>query len=365
MRRTALTPLPLVIVGGGDWSDEECGALQHQLERLCLPALAAYRFGDILDAASLASAGEIGIGADPRLLGAIAEADLVVLAGARLSELNTFASGSFQGFCLLNPALGNNAQAEIVVIGADTAELFRAYPVDQTLWGRASSVTDALSMVAEPRLGWADWPKRLRRLREEWIAIPAPSDADTDAPIDPREIIGAIEALYPPPCAFTVGAGRYAHLPQRHIRTARPQRYLGPKSGAMGHGLPAAIGAALARPGERAIAFAGDGCFGMSGFELSTARLYDANVTCIVFNDSCFTAIAGNQTRHFGRSVGTDLAPIDFAALARSMGVPAETVRSLSEYKDALARSWSTSGPFLIEIPVKDGVPFTGLDGAQ
>lgn len=365
-QRLAQAARPLVIVGGGDWSDGECQALQAQLERLALPALAAYRFADILDAASPSSAGEIGIGADPRLLAAVAEADLVILAGARLSELNTFATGSFEGFRLLREGTDANPRPELVVIGPDQADLFRAYPIDRALWGRSASVIPALAAIAEAPSGWREWCARLRTLREKWIALPSPSNTPSDTPtgtpdappVDPRELIGAIEALYPAPCVFTVGAGRYAHLPQRHVRTTRPQRYFGPKSGAMGHGLPAAIGAALARPGQRAICFAGDGCFAMSGFELSTARLYDANVTCIVFNDSRFSAIAGNQTRHFGRSVGTDLAPIDFAALAQSMGVPATRATSLGEYKDALARSWSMTGPFLIEIPVYEGVPF-------
>lgn len=338
---------PVVIVGGGAWSNADADGLRAALERLRVPAVAAYRFNDILAADSPCAAGEIGIGADARLIAALDEADFVLLAGARLSEINTFASGSFQGFRLFN-----SGERFIAAVSTDPADAFSAYPVDLAAAGHPASVVEMLNHVTA-RAEWAQWQARLRHLREDYIGIP---DADAMEAGDSRAIAEAINTLDPAAAVFTVGAGRYAHLPQRYLRTARPQRYFGPKSGAMGYGLPAAIGAALTDREARALCFAGDGCFAMSGFELATARLYDANVTCIIFNDLRFTAIAANQARHFGRAVGTDLAPIDFTALAASMGVPARRVESLEDFRETLRRSASMTGPFVIEVPVnRDG----------
>jgi len=332
---------PVVIVGGGAWSNADASGLRAALERLGVPAVSAYRFNDILADDSPASAGEIGIGADPQLMTALDEADFVLLAGARLSEINTFAPGSFQGFRLFN-----SGERFLAAVSTDPADAFSACPVDLATRGRPASVVALLDRVA-PRAEWAEWQARLRRLREEYTKIPDALERG-----DSRAIAQVVNAPAPAAAAFTVGAGRYAHLPQRYLMTARPQRYFGPKSGAMGYGLPAAIGVAMTDPNARVLCFAGDGCFAMSGFELATARLYDANVTCIIFNDSRFTAIAANQQRHFGRAVGTDLAPIDFAALAASMGVPARRVESLEDFAETLRRSAATPGPFVIEVPV-------------
>jgi acetolactate synthase-1/2/3 large subunit len=119
----------------------------------------------------------------------------------------------------------------------------------------------------------------------------------------------------------------------------------------MGYGLPAAIAAQLVHPDRVAVAFAGDGCFLMTGQELSTVTRYGLAPLVVVVNNAAYGTIRDHQTRRFpGREFGTDLVNPDFAAYARSFGVHGERVRTPDEFAAALDRTLGAAG--LIEIDV-------------
>jgi acetolactate synthase-1/2/3 large subunit len=119
----------------------------------------------------------------------------------------------------------------------------------------------------------------------------------------------------------------------------------------MGFGLPAAIAAQLVHPDRPAVAFAGDGCFLMTGQELSTAVRYGLTPLVIVVNNNAYGTIRDHQTRRFpGREYGTDLVNPDFAAFARSFGAAGERVSTPDEFAAALDRVLGT--PAVIEIEI-------------
>jgi acetolactate synthase-1/2/3 large subunit len=154
----------------------------------------------------------------------------------------------------------------------------------------------------------------------------------------------------PDPIVST-GAGAYTAWPQRHHRFTTYPSQLGTQSGTMGYGLPAAITAQFVHPGRQAVAFAGDGCFLMTGQELSTAVRYGLAPLVVVVNNGAYGTIRDHQTRRFpGREFGTDLVNPDFAAFARSFGARGERVRTPAEFAAALDRTLGSAG--LIEIDV-------------
>src|SRR5438876_6683436 len=125
-------------------------------------------------------------------------------------------------------------------------------------------------------------------------------------------------------------------------------------SGGLGHGLPAAIGIAMARKGEKVIALLGDGS-GMYAIQgLWTAAQLGLGVTFVMIKNRRYEALL-EFGRHFGlqRTVGTSLPDIDFCALARGQGVQAIAVDRCETLDDALCTAFANvAQPTLVEVAV-------------
>jgi benzoylformate decarboxylase len=125
-------------------------------------------------------------------------------------------------------------------------------------------------------------------------------------------------------------------------------------SGGLGHGLPAAIGIALARPREKVIALLGDGSSMYAIQGLWTAAQLGLGVTFVIIKNQRYEALV-NFGRHFGlqRTVGTSLPDIDFCALARGQGVKALAVDHHEALDDALRTAFANlTKPTLVEVAV-------------
>ena len=343
-RLLAAAERPLLLAGGSDWSDDACARLPALAARLGLPVAVAYRRRDLIDNAHPHFAGEIGIGLDPALARIVRDSDLILALGPRLGELNTI-GGGFHGFSLLDAP--RPAQT-LVHVHAEPAELNRVYRADLAIPAWPEAFLAALDdLPLAPRPGWAAWTQAARRAREEWVRPVA-----CPGPVDLPAIYAWLRDFLPAETGIAVGAGAYALWAQRYLPHSRKRTLFGPKSGAMGYGLPAAIGAAAACPERRFVALAGDGCFLMNGEELATAVLENLPVITVVFNNSAYGAIRLTQHRMFGRETGTALATPDLAAYARAFGAHGEQVRSTADFAPAFRRAWDCGGPALVEVIV-------------
>jgi len=125
-------------------------------------------------------------------------------------------------------------------------------------------------------------------------------------------------------------------------------------SGGLGHGLPAAIGIALARPQEKVIALLGDGSSMYAIQGLWTAAQHKLGVTFVIIKNRRYEALL-EFGRHFGlqRTVGTDLPDIDFCALAQGQGVKATAVDRKDGVDEALRTAFANqTAPTLVEVAV-------------
>jgi acetolactate synthase-1/2/3 large subunit len=131
---------------------------------------------------------------------------------------------------------------------------------------------------------------------------------------------------------------------------------LAPTSGAMGYGLPAAVGAALLHPERTVVNVAGDGDFLMTGQELATATGYGANrgagrLVSLVVDNGTYGTIRMHQEREYpGRVSGSDLFNPDFAALARAYGWRATKVERTEDFEAAFAEAMAPGAPMLIHL---------------
>ena len=161
----------------------------------------------------------------------------------------------------------------------------------------------------------------------------------------PGRTIATLRRVLPDDAIVTSDAGNFAGWLNRGFRFRKPGTFLGPTSGAMGYGLPAAIAAALVHRDRPAVALVGDGGLGMTLAELETAVRERARVIVIVFDNQRYGTIRMWQERRgSGQGVATELGPVDFAAIARACGARGALVERDDEFEPASGRHSSPSG---------------------
>lgn len=122
--------------------------------------------------------------------------------------------------------------------------------------------------------------------------------------------------------------------------------------GTLGYGFPTALGVKAGRPDVPVVSITGDGGFGWSLQELSTARKYGIGLITVVFTDGYFGNVRRIQQDEFGRTIATRLANPDFVALAGSFGVRALRVSTPQQLSGVIREAGADTEPLLIEVPV-------------
>jgi acetolactate synthase-1/2/3 large subunit len=171
------------------------------------------------------------------------------------------------------------------------------------------------------------------------------------------------------PFVFATDVGQHQMWAAQGLTIDTPRSWLTSGGlGAMGFGLPAAIGAQLAAPDKRVVHIAGDGGFKMTGAELYTAAANDLPIITVIINNSCLGMIRQLQHAYFQqRYMSCCLPPVDFVSFARAFGVQATTVETLTEFSQAFAAAVSARAPRVIiaNIATQDMVtPMLAADAA-
>ncbi len=158
------------------------------------------------------------------------------------------------------------------------------------------------------------------------------------------------DGVLPDDAIVTTDAGNFAGWAGRGFRFRRPGTFLGPTSGAMGYGLPAAIAAVLVHRDRAVVALTGDGGLAMTLAELETAVREHARVVVLVFDNQRYGTIRMWQDRRgTGIGVATELGPVDFAAIgARS--AHGRAGRPDAEFEPALRAALAADRPTVIQL---------------
>lgn len=140
---------------------------------------------------------------------------------------------------------------------------------------------------------------------------------------------------------------------QTYLPILRSETFYTCASGGLGHGLPAAVGIALAKPDRKVVAILGDGSAMYSIQGLWSAAQLKLPITFIIVNNARYEALH-HFSKRFGLShpVGTDLPGIDFVQVARAQGCDGLRVTKATELEGALRKALSAPGPFLLEVVV-------------
>jgi benzoylformate decarboxylase len=143
---------------------------------------------------------------------------------------------------------------------------------------------------------------------------------------------------------------------QTYLPILQSETFYTCSSGGLGHGLPAAVGVALANPGRKVIALIGDGSAMYSIQALWSAAQLGLPITFIIVNNRRYEALH-HFAKRFGikQAVGTDLGGVDFAAIARAQGCEGLRVEHAADLAQALRTAIAAPRPTLVEVVVSQG----------
>ncbi|SNY90769.1 acetolactate synthase-1/2/3 large subunit [Cohaesibacter sp. ES.047] len=331
---------PLMIIGGGGWSQAARDAVVSFAEANALPVGTSFRCQDYFPNHHPNHAGHVGLGINPALAEKIRQSDLLLVLGARLGDCTT------SSYTLIDSPVPSQT---LIHIHADPEELGRVFDPTLAIAARHETAAIALASLGTVRSEQtAGWVSGLHEDYEAFFAVPA---RKSPGAVQMADVMKHIEAQTPQDTIYTNGAGNYAIWVHRFLTYGGWRSQLAATSGSMGYGLPAAVAAAIAAPDRTVICFAGDGCFQMTCQEFATAAQEGASIKVILVNNSSYGTIRMHQERTYPTRVsGTNLINPDFAAMARAMGGHAETVTKTEDFPDAFARMLAHDGPALIEI---------------
>ena len=333
---------PLAIVGGSGWSAAAAAGLAELAERLSLPVSASFRCQDYLDNHHPCYVGDMSLGLNPKLAERVMAADLLLVLGARLGEATT------SGYAFVDIPV---PRQRLLHVHVDPSELGRVYRPEYAVAASAGAFVQQLAAASagyalEP--AWKDWLAAGRQDYEEWQA-----PQETPGDLKMEQVILHLSETLPEDAILTNGAGNYAAWLHRYFRYKTWRSQLGPTSGSMGYGLPAAVAAKLEHPEREVVCLAGDGCFQMTMQEFGTAAQYGANVIVLISNNGMYGTIRMHQERHYpGRVSGTEIANPDFAALAAAYGGHGEVVRRSEDFPAALERARASRLPAILDLRV-------------
>lgn len=314
---------PVILAGGGAvWAD--AGAEIHALaRRLACPIITTLNGKGIVDERDPFS---LGHARSFKARVALPEADTLLALGCRFTEVFTwFRTLQFP--------------RTIIQVDLDPGQIGMNYPVALGIVADVKATLQQLqdALPRESGRGWQQlWAgaHAAERVRPEWFI----DTLRAELPDDGVVFTDASEMGYRMHFDYPAYAARTFFYPSNYI--------------ALGWGLPAALGAAVALPDRPVVSVSGDGGFLMTAQELATAVRYQLKLIALVHNDAAYGAIRNIQHRkHEGRFVDTDLNNPDFVKLAEAYGMPAVRAATVETFRQALRAALARSGPSLIEVP--------------
>jgi acetolactate synthase-1/2/3 large subunit len=270
----------------------------------------------------------------------VRDADLLLLVGTRLGEAS---SRSYTLIDIPEP------RQMLVHVHPAPEELGLVYTPDLSIAAGMNAFA-AAARELDP-VDSSAWRDQTKLAHEQYLASIEPRPMPGDLQLG--EVVVWLRENLPEDAIIANGAGNYCIWINGYYQYRGFGTQLGPSSGSMGYGTPAAIAAKLVHPDRTVVCFAGDGCFLMTGQELATAAQYELPVIWIVVNNRMYGTIRMHQERDYpGRVSGTDLRNPDFAALARAYGGHGEVVERTADFPGAFRRAQGSGTFALIELRV-------------
>ena len=287
--------------------------------------------------------GMAGMHGHPVANRALMGADVIIAIGSRFSDRTT---GNRQRFA---------ADAKIIHIDLDAAEIDKAIETDVYLVGDAARVLEALADAMKKKIAdHGEWNRHLSEVREK---EPMPRH-EYSGEIAPWQVLETLHDLTKGEAVLTTEVGQNQMWAAQHFRVEAPRRFLSSGGlGTMGFGFPAAMGAAYACPGQTVCCIAGDGSLMMNIQELDTCARYDIPVKVILLNNACLGNVRQWQQFFYDHRYSNTIynRTPDFVKIAEAMGVPGYSASRPEELRQTLEKALAEPGPVLVDVRIPQG----------
>ena len=339
----AVSERPVIVAGGGLKWARGSSELDHLARTLDIPVVAATGHHDVLATDHPLLAGQAGPRGNRLASRLTREADFILALGTRLGFNSTFHSADY-----VNP------HAAIVQVDIDAMAPGRHFPVTLGIVADAREAARAFLAAVPAAARWQAWTGAFH---DERLLIEAEREREarlTGMPLAPTRVLGEIRDALPRDAIVTLDTGAVCLQAADRLRFGRCPGLVTPLDfGLVGFGYAAALGAQAAAPGSPVIAIMGDGGFGLSMIELTTAVQHSLPVIAIVLDNRAWGAEKAYQRDFFdGRYVGADLLNPPFADYARLVGANGWRARRPGETARALLSALESDKPAVIHVDV-------------
>ena len=336
---------PVILAGGGIVMGAAEADAVKLAELLQAPVCASYLHNDAFPSKHPLWCGPLGYQGSKAAMKLIAKADVVLALGTRLGPFGTLPQHGLDYW---------PKDAKIIQIDADPKMLGLVKPISVGICADAGAAARALvaRLAGKDLACVANRDARLATLRDEKGAWERELDVWThekdrwsmevsaqSSHMHPRQMLRELERAMPDGAMVSTDIGNICSVSNSYLRFDRPRSMFAAMSfGNCGYAFPTIVGAKVAAPDRPAIAYVGDGAWGMSFGELQTCVRENIPVTAVVFNNGQWGAEKKNHVDFYGnRFIGVNLdKQPSWAAVAQAMGAEGVRIEKASDVGAAL-----------------------------
>lgn len=328
---------PILYVGGGVGMAQAINSLRTFTDMTGMPSVSTLKGLGASDSNDPCYLGLLGMHGSKAGNLAVQESDLLVAVGVRFDDRVT---GKLDAFA---------PNAKVIHMDIDPAELGKIRTPHVALQGNLNVILPEL----QQRLDISEWRKKIMSMKTE-LAVrydhPGP-------PIFAPLLLKQLSDRKPKGTVITTDVGQHQMWSAQHMTFSQPENFITSSGlGTMGFGIPAAIGAQMARPDDMVICVSGDGSFMMNVQELATIKRKKLPIKIVLLDNQRLGMVRQWQQLFFdGRYSETNLSDNpDFLILASAFGIPGQTISRKDQVDEALDALFTTDGPYLLHVSIDE-----------
>lgn len=338
---------PVIISGRGAVDADGVDTVIKIAEHLTTPAAVSYMHNDAFPADHPLAVGPIGYMGSKAAMHTLKKADVVLAIGTRLSVFGTLPCYDIDYF---------PKHAKIIQVDINPRNIARTHPVEVGIIGDAKAASDDIYsrlQAAQPNpTKNQERLEKLSQLKNDWEQELVDLAMEDGNPINPRRALLELTRVLPENTIISTDIGNVSSTANAYLKFNQTRRHIAALTfGNTGFAYPAALGAQLAEPDAPVVAIVGDGAWGMSLHEVSTAVEQNIPVIACVFNNKSWAAEKKNQVDYYdNRFIGSDIEAPNFADVAKSMGALGYTIEKPEDIGPVVKEVLAARKPAVLNI---------------
>jgi len=336
----------VIIAGGGIKYTSKYKEVIKLAELINTPIVTAAGHGDAIPFNHKLNVGQMGPRGNPVASELVKEADVIIALGTRLGFNSTFYSYD-----------NINKKAKIIQVELEKKMLGRYFPISVGICADAATTTNQIYNELKKQkiiLDMSDWTNLYLKQRKNFLINRDKKDLRKVFPIQPSGLFRELRKALPKNSAITLDAGTLCLQATDALEYYDPPSLFTPLDfGLVGFSFACGLGVKIAKPKKTVVSLMGDGGFGMTISELSTAVEHGINTITIVLNNKSWGAEKAYQKDFFGkRYLGADISSPPFDKVAELYGAKGFKVKKISEINEAVRAAYKSNKPSVIDVDV-------------